>query len=275
MYDFLNFVLTPEKIEEINLLEENTAPAKKNLIGQKFSRLTVIKRGPDYISPGGHKSSQWWCICNCPAHNIILARISNLTTGNTKSCGCWNIEQSTKRIQAVGKTMMADLTNQQFTDLLALEPTDERKNGSVIWKCQCSCGKIHYVSAHDLVNQRVLSCGHHTESQGVRKIKQILNDANIPYQMEKTYSDLRFPDTNGVPRFDFYINNEFLLEYDGEQHFIEKDDKYFHDNLKVRQSHDKYKNQWCKEHNIPLKRIPYTELKHITLDMIMGDKYLI
>ena len=29
-----------------------------DLTGQKFGRLTVIQRAPDYISPSGHKSVQ-------------------------------------------------------------------------------------------------------------------------------------------------------------------------------------------------------------------------
>lgn len=38
---------------------------------------------------------------------------------------------------------------------------------------------------------------------------------------------------------------------------------------------DKEKNQYAIEHNIPLVRIPYTERDNITLDMLLGDKYLI
>jgi hypothetical protein len=33
------------------------------------------------------------------------------------------------------------------------------------------------------------------------------------------------------------------------------------------------KNNWCKQNNITLKRIPYT-VKEITLDDILGDKYI-
>ena len=30
--------------------------------------------------------------------------------------------------------------------------------------------------------------------------------------------------------------------------------------------HDAYKNQWCKENNIPLIRIPYTHLKDLCIE---------
>ena len=38
---------------------------------------------------------------------------------------------------------------------------------------------------------------------------------------------------------------------------------------------DTIKNNYAFNHNIPLVRIPYTERDNITLEMIMGDKYLI
>ena len=253
----------------------NDNPPRKDLTNKIFGRLTVLGRAEDYISPKGKKSSQWWCICDCPQHNIIKVRITNLTSGNTKSCGCLNNEKRTERIKKIGSACAKDLTNQQFNELIAIKPTTKRNNGSVVWECKCSCGKIHYVSAHDLTNNRISSCGHNKESKGVKKIKEILNNNNIPFTTEKTFLDCRFPDSNAYARFDFYINNQFLLEYDGEQHFKELDKKFFKDTLKKRQEHDKYKNQWCKEHNIPLVRIPYYELNNINLEMIMGDEYII
>ena len=47
------------------------------------------------------------------------------------------------------------------------------------------------------------------------------------------------------------------------------------DTLEIIQNRDKRKNQWAKEHNIPLVRIPYWERDKITLEMIMSDQYLI
>lgn len=272
----MNIKELPTEIQEkIKKLEYNTEKPKKDITGNVYNRLTVLGRGKDYISPGGHKNSQWWCICDCPEHNIILVRISNLTSGNTKSCGCLDKEKARERIITIGHSMALDISNQRFGELIALEPTQERKNNSVIWKCKCSCGRIHYVSLHDLNNHRVESCGHSYDSRGVRQIKRLLNDNNIPYETEKCFPTCKFPDTNGSGRFDFYIDNKFLLEYDGEQHFKESTKKYFRDTLEDRQKRDIYKNQWCRENNIPLKRIPYMPTDSITLEMIMGDDYLV
>ena len=47
------------------------------------------------------------------------------------------------------------------------------------------------------------------------------------------------------------------------------------DTLEQRQERDRIKNEYALSHNIPLVRIPYWERDNITLEMIMGDQYLI
>lgn len=64
----------------------------KDLTGQKFDRLTVIKR------VGTSKSGKvlWLCECSCREHNQITTTTSNLITGNTKSCGCLAKESASR-----------------------------------------------------------------------------------------------------------------------------------------------------------------------------------
>lgn len=270
------FDLSQEKINEITHLEYlPITTSRGNLQGKIFSHLTVLGKGPSYVSPGGHRQSQWWCLCDCKEHNIILVRSSNLTSSNTKSCGCQNNKSRKENIKKATEACKIDLYNKQFGECLAIKPTDERKGNSVVWECKCSCGKTFYAAANEINADRIQSCGCIMESHGIRKIKKILDDNNIPYITEKTYSSCKFPDTKASARFDFLINNDFLLEYDGVQHFKEVDNSYFRDTLEKRQYHDNYKNQWCKENNIKLKRIPYTELNNLSLEMIMGDTYLL
>jgi hypothetical protein len=52
-----------------------------------------------------------------------------------------------------------DLTGQPFGRLVALEPTSRRENGSVVWKCRCECGAIHFARADKLRRLEVVSCG--------------------------------------------------------------------------------------------------------------------
>lgn len=66
-----------------------------DLTGQTFERLTVIKRVDDYISPSGDRRVQWLCKCICGKEVVVTG--SNLTKGNSKSCGCYYRELLTKK----------------------------------------------------------------------------------------------------------------------------------------------------------------------------------
>lgn len=58
-----------------------------DLTGKIFGYLTVIERGKDRTFPSGQTQTTWRCRCKCGKELEVIAR--NLTTGNTKSCGCY------------------------------------------------------------------------------------------------------------------------------------------------------------------------------------------
>lgn len=63
-------------------------PRSRNILGQKFGRLTVIEyEGLKPRDSGSSTNASWWlCLCECG--NTKSAPAHNLTKGNTKSCGC-------------------------------------------------------------------------------------------------------------------------------------------------------------------------------------------
>lgn len=65
----------------------------KNLINQKFGHLTVVK-----FSHSENGRAMWKCDCDCGNKNVIV-KGKYLLNGDTKSCGCLNIE----RISQMGK----------------------------------------------------------------------------------------------------------------------------------------------------------------------------
>lgn len=62
-----------------------------DLIGQKFGRLTVIKR----IGSNSHGQSIWLCKCDCGNEKVIRGYC--LSNGHTQSCGCYNMELKKER----------------------------------------------------------------------------------------------------------------------------------------------------------------------------------
>lgn len=117
-------------------------PNKKDLTGQKFGRLTVLSDN------GLNKDGRGTWLCQCECGNKTIATTNRLTQGLTTSCGC--ARKGVNRI---------DLTGQRFGRLAALEPTDKKLGNSVIWKCQCDCGKIAEVASINLRNGNTRSCG--------------------------------------------------------------------------------------------------------------------
>ena len=67
-------------------------------------------------------------------------------------------------------------------------------------------------------------------------------------------------------RFDFWVNNQYIIEFDGRQHFSEMHSNFFADSLEEIQERDAYKTKWCVENNIPIIRIPYTRLKNLCIE---------
>lgn len=58
-----------------------------DLTGQRFGRLTVVKRVENHVFPSGKQKSRWLCDCDCGNEVVVIG--SNLTKENgTRSCGC-------------------------------------------------------------------------------------------------------------------------------------------------------------------------------------------
>lgn len=54
----------------------------KNLLGQEFGRLTVVR----YVKNKNSKGHKWECVCSCG--NVSLVSPCSLIRGDTQSCGC-------------------------------------------------------------------------------------------------------------------------------------------------------------------------------------------
>ena len=174
----------------------------------------------------------------------------------------YDAKLSGKNVQ--NNTTEIDMTGEKIGKWTVLYKTDKRNTAGVIyWHCLCECGREKDVLGTSLRQHRSLSCGlHQNISRGNVKVAELLDEANIPYEIEKKFDTCK--DKKELP-FDFYVNNQYLIEYDGEQHF-EKDSPF---DYETTHKHDLIKNQWCQEHNIPLIRIPYTAYNNLTVQDLL------
>lgn len=252
----------------------------KDLTGQQFGQWTVLYRDTDWDKIRKNYSVKWICQCSCGTIRSVQA--NNLLNNSTQSCGCeknkkftemvkdWNAKKKEEDIFCIKE----DLTGKIFSNITVLELDIEKskeyreqhgKNSKIFWKCQCSCGTIFSPTGNDLKSGKTTSCGCNRkfQSKGANKIENMLKENNIRYRKEVTFSDLK---DIRLLRYDFAIlddkNNIIqLIEYDGEQHSQINSCLFNTSELK---KHDEMKNEYAKQHNIPLKRIDFSEIDNIT-----------
>ena len=236
---------------------------KIDLTGQKFGRLLVIEQ--DTTKPTGSGKPVYWK-CKCECSNICSVRYDKLVNGEVRSCGCLSKEIRTA-------LFLDDLTGKRFGKLEVIMRDPDMPHGKAIpayWICQCDCGNMVTVRADHLKNGTTTSCGC-INSKGEMIIKKILADNNIKFKSQVRFKDLRGK-ANSYLFFDFAIYNEdnslkCLVEYQGLQHY----QPYHFDSqerFEARQLSDQRKRDYCKQHNIKLFEIKYTDYDKLSFEYL-------
>ena len=215
-----------------------------DLTGKRYGRLTVLEK--DTSIKKGQKI-RWICQCDCGTIKSVQG--ANLRSNLTKSCGCLHKDK-----------ISLDLVGQKFGRLTVIEKTNERtQDRGIIWKCQCECGQISFVSTNNLKQDITKSCGCLKQSHGELMVEQYLIEKNIQYKKEYCFSDL-LSKKGGHLRFDFAIfnNNEliYLIEFDGSTHNLEHLNGWLtKEKVLLQQENDEIKNTYCQHNNLNLIRI--------------------
>ena len=223
-----------------------------DLTGQKFNHWTVLYRAEN----NNRGQAMWWCECDCDAHTQRAVESYSLRSGQSKSCGCYHRKRASE-------ANFENLIGQKFGHLTVKKVAGRDNSRKILWECECDCEGHTLITTRttDLRSGKTQSCGC-IRSRGEALISQLLNENGFKFEKEKTFETCRFPSTNALCRFDFYVNNEYLIEFDGIQH-TEKTNNWYSDSLTA---HDKFKEDWCKENNIPLLRISYDKIKTLKIE---------
>ena len=110
-------------------------------------------------------------------------------------------------------------------------------------------------------------------SRGEIKIEEILREANLIFRMEYSFEGLA--SESGRPlRFDFVVFDDdgyvdFIIEYQGRQHYEASSKFGGKRGLYQQQHNDNKKRRFCALNDIRLVEIPYTEENLISYDYIM------
>ena len=132
----------------------------QDLSGQKFNRLTVIRRDESVLN-----KVSWICKCECG--NEISVTTSHLKCGHTQSCGCLQKEKARE-------TNFLDLTGQRFGRLTVIKEADKYISPQGLkfaqWLCKCDCGNDTIVLATNLKKGTTKSCGCYNIEQAKKRL---------------------------------------------------------------------------------------------------------
>lgn len=241
--------------------------------GDKIGHLTILEKTDKRDKKG---EVIWLCKCDCG--NIVERATHYFRVTIVPSCGKCIIDNKIREQRILElrdglqnkkqncDCLIKDYTGKKFGLLTCLYDTKKQTpNNHHIWHCKCDCGNEIDVSVQHL--KQKFSCGCLSVSQNEYKIAKMLQVNNIPFVAEKSFSDLYYEDSNRPPRFDFYVNNQYIIEYDGAQHF-QSVSHWIHD-LRHQVERDCIKNLYCFKKNIPIIRIPY-DAEYVFQDLILG-----
>ena len=187
----------------------------------------------------------------------------------TRSCGCLQ-NKNFKKPNKIG-IIETNFINQVYENWKVVKDSPIRdNNGSILYLCQDTNTELY-----TLISARHFKFGHknylrdlktiseeinknqiapHGLSKNEKRILNLLKENNIKGIYQCTFSECK--SIHKLP-FDFFIENKYIIEYDGEQHFNPISAWGGENFLNVIRAHDLLKNKYCFEHNIPIIRIPY------------------
>lgn len=129
----------------------------KNLIGQKFGKLTVVGRAEN----DKNGRAKWICKCDCGNPDEIIIRSQHLIRGDTTSCGCEKLKRKNLIGQVFGKLTVVSSAEDKIT---------KRGTRIQMWNCVCECGNNTIVDSYSLTSGHTKSCGclqgeHHNDAR--------------------------------------------------------------------------------------------------------------
>lgn len=150
----------------------------------------------------------------------------------------------------------AKLVHGDKYDYSLVEYVNNRKKIKIV----CSIHKVFEQTPHNHINGKT-GCPKCNNSLGELKIEKYLQNKNIKYTTQKSFDNCK---NIFCLKFDFFIPDyNICIEYDGEQHYMKYNFEKDNSGLKKRQKRDNIKTKYCKDNNIKLIRIPYTEYENV------------
>jgi len=165
------------------------------MVGRRFGRLVVLRDS----GIRKHRAVYWECVCDCG--KMIITRSSNLTSGNTQSCGCLLIEARHNKKQLNKRKPNSAPTEKigMVFNMLTIIDVEQELRKPTMAVCKCECGNIVKRPYKEVVKYSIKSCGCLKREISVRaklrkeqKLQEKLNANPNEFKPHKDFSSKKF-----------------------------------------------------------------------------------
>lgn len=227
-------------------------PNVKDLSGQYFGEIFVIKRAENIVQKNGRQRLRFLCNCSCDRSVEFLVRGENLKNGS--STACWKC-----RSEKIGKSRFLNLEGRIF-GFLKITSFYGRENRRTYWNANCDislggCGNNTVVWAGHLKRGHTTSCGCLRESSLASQLKAYFKKH---YSSISEHKIVKNPKTKRWLKCDIYIPyginvkiNGVYIEVHGGQHF--KFSRHWHrtiQNFEKSKERDKIKKKFARKNGL-------------------------
>jgi len=198
----------------------------------------------------------------CREHGSFFQRVSDHKTGKgCLKCGLLKARTTGIKSSLIASNNLIDnfikVHNDRYDYNKVIYTT---KNSKVEIICKEHGSFLQTPSSH----KRGSGCPKCSISKGEQSIMNFLDTNNIKYETQYKFKDCLSQALQKRLSFDFYlVEKNMCIEYDGIQHFEPIDKWGGLDRFEKQTLNDKIKNDYCKNNEIKLLRIPYTSFDNI------------
>jgi hypothetical protein len=211
----------------------------KIIHGDEYQIVTEYTRASDHIS------------FLCKKHGEVYSSPQNFLRH-----GCGKCRREKKR--KTHEEFLQEIKDLHGGSVIALDKYIDIKT-KMKFECICSY-QWEARPAHILRGYGCPICTRRNSS-GEESLNNLLLQNKLAFTTQFTHSECKY---KNVLRFDFYVEDKIIIEFDGKQHFEPVDFggrgmEWAKIDFEERKKQDKIKNDFCKKFRIPLIRIPYWE----------------
>lgn len=224
---------------------------KKIRTHDDFIREVRIRHGDKYEILSIYKNTYTNIIYKCNEHGEYTAKPQTFLVNGCNGCSMDRRAKTHEQFLLELRSIHENIT-----------PIDIYKRSKYKMRFKCICGHEWKITANQILTGYggCPICDMNT-SIGEKEIEKCLQSLNLKYTKQYTNEKCKYVNTL---RFDIYVENKILIEFDGKQHFEPVDFggkgmEYAEKDFETRRLQDEVKNNFCIENNIPLIRIPYWE----------------